>query len=1140
MAIRSYGLAILAVLIPVGAAGCRVEPSSPSSANEPPTVTITAPTEASVVYIETLVRVAAQVGDPDEGDLAGLTLAWTGDGTTGAPAHPTSLGLAEFTFDAKDIGQQSIQVLVTDPDGSTAADSVIYTVQEADIDGDGYRPPDDCDPNDPNVSPGAPEVCNGVDDDCSGAPDNELTFVDWYLDADRDGYGDPADVTLSCGDESATRVQNTSDCDDTTPALNRDDLDGDGVDTCDGDCDDTDSTLSPLSLEYCDDNIDNDCDAQIDPGGCVGLDWGGDVGGSLLDCGPGFSVPLDHNEPVYCGWGCYAAHYGLDFDGVLNDSVFAPVGGTITSVQNALAARPTDPADAASGCAYKGGVLGWCCNAGDSYGNYVIIKDRLGREWTVAHMVAGSISVAEGQVVAQGQYVGLMGNSGYTCTYPPADGSHVHVGVRSGGSWVDPAACLDGTFGGGVVPLDCWDYDEDTYGLGADCDSQDCDDDEPNYQAWDRDYLECMGVDPGGQACADRDGDGHDAGADCPMPDQDCNDFAPAVLDGCPPTNCSVVGQDAYGYVNQAIVDDHAYWAATIGCPVAHGPYGVYVHDVRGVDLQDFYQSDLAARFPVSDGYTGIAYDPAGAAAHLIRTGFWGTYKCILVDNERNGGAVLLGPPTDEEHDCGPADWVDFDGDYLLERCDPLIGASIQYFERGYMVYDGAAIYVHLNDHTSRNYDPATECVDVPVVENPPGPGGAPPTPSGLTGSYDAANTWNYLAWNAAPGAAEYVVYWQVGPGVTFGSQPMAPTVAREYAHSGVVPGSEYCYRVMATNPLGESGLSNEVCMTVAGGCPNGDGLYCGDPGELQDPDTLYDCGGGTYTPSEVCTYGCVVAAPGVDDYCDPGPGCTPNDHQDCSVGDSYWYDSCGVRGSLVDDCIGGETCQDAGATASCVCTANDHQDCYNGDVYWYNSCGVRGSLVDDCTVGETCQDAGATATCVSACACSAGDTQACGTGGVQTCDVCYWNTCEEPDLLLYRFVSTTGDQAHKFQTTTTPTAGFAIENGGNPVMSVFSYNPAGLTKLMQCSRISSRDYILTLLGGAEYNAINGADFTCYDNGWWVPNVSGSTYPGAVSLTTCLRGARTGGDVDHLFTLNAAELAVGFTNENSGFKIWGP
>lgn len=42
------------------------------------------------------------------------------------------------------------------------------------------------------------------------------------------------------------------------------DCDGDGISIEDGDCDDTDDTVSPSASEVCGDLIDNDCDTQVD------------------------------------------------------------------------------------------------------------------------------------------------------------------------------------------------------------------------------------------------------------------------------------------------------------------------------------------------------------------------------------------------------------------------------------------------------------------------------------------------------------------------------------------------------------------------------------------------------------------------------------------------------------------------------------------------------------------------------------------------------------------------------------------------------------------------------------------------------------------------------------------------------------
>jgi len=110
-----------------------------------------------------------------------------------------------------------------------------------DIDGDGWTSCDgDCDDANAAIHPGASEQCNGLDDNCDGAPGAD------EVDADSDGF-------LAC-----------EECDDTNPALNEGDWDGDGWTTCDGDCDDDNSSVFPSASEVCDDGIDNDCDGLID------------------------------------------------------------------------------------------------------------------------------------------------------------------------------------------------------------------------------------------------------------------------------------------------------------------------------------------------------------------------------------------------------------------------------------------------------------------------------------------------------------------------------------------------------------------------------------------------------------------------------------------------------------------------------------------------------------------------------------------------------------------------------------------------------------------------------------------------------------------------------------------------------------
>jgi len=96
-----------------------------------------------------------------------------------------------------------------------------------------------------------------VSDDDSAAGDDDTTP------ADDDSTEGPVDADGDGWDE-------TEDCDDTDPALNLDDTDGDGVTTCGdggpGDCDDNDGDNFPGNVEVCDE-ADNDCDGAPESDG---------------------------------------------------------------------------------------------------------------------------------------------------------------------------------------------------------------------------------------------------------------------------------------------------------------------------------------------------------------------------------------------------------------------------------------------------------------------------------------------------------------------------------------------------------------------------------------------------------------------------------------------------------------------------------------------------------------------------------------------------------------------------------------------------------------------------------------------------------------------------------------------------------
>ncbi len=92
-------------------------------------------------------------------------------------------------------------------------------------------------------TPGTPatEICNGLDDDCDRQRDEGFPTNTYYLDEDKDGYGDPS-VSIQACSQPAGYVTNSEDCNDSVASVN------------------------PDADEICN-GKDDDCDGQAD-GGC--------------------------------------------------------------------------------------------------------------------------------------------------------------------------------------------------------------------------------------------------------------------------------------------------------------------------------------------------------------------------------------------------------------------------------------------------------------------------------------------------------------------------------------------------------------------------------------------------------------------------------------------------------------------------------------------------------------------------------------------------------------------------------------------------------------------------------------------------------------------------------------------------------
>ena len=166
----------------------------------------------------------------------------------------------------------------------------------------------DCNNTNAAIRPGATEICNAIDDNCNNLIDDELTFVNYYIDTDSDGFG-AGSATSSCSNPGAGYVSNNTDCINSNAAINPAapeicnaiddncnglinegivfltyylDADNDGyylssLSACSsqginytttggilGDCNDSNPTVNIGAIEICGNVIDEDCNG-IDP-----------------------------------------------------------------------------------------------------------------------------------------------------------------------------------------------------------------------------------------------------------------------------------------------------------------------------------------------------------------------------------------------------------------------------------------------------------------------------------------------------------------------------------------------------------------------------------------------------------------------------------------------------------------------------------------------------------------------------------------------------------------------------------------------------------------------------------------------------------------------------------------------------------
>ncbi len=200
--------------------------------------------------------------------------------------------------DDAEVGKERAWYVDQDEDGYGDPNDVTYqcTAPTGHVDNDL-----DCDDTDPLIRPGAEEVCDSFDNNCDGQTDEGLPALTWHVDADQDGFGDPAvETSVQACEQPDGYVDNDLDCDDGDPTWqersdvevpyngiddNCDAADADGDNDLDGywatdyeervltgggipmsippewegDCEDFDPAINPGVAEVWYDGIDSDC-----------------------------------------------------------------------------------------------------------------------------------------------------------------------------------------------------------------------------------------------------------------------------------------------------------------------------------------------------------------------------------------------------------------------------------------------------------------------------------------------------------------------------------------------------------------------------------------------------------------------------------------------------------------------------------------------------------------------------------------------------------------------------------------------------------------------------------------------------------------------------------------------------------------
>jgi hypothetical protein len=222
-----------------------------------------------------------------------------GDGTFADAVTFYSGGSSPYSIATGDFNGDGKADVVTANGGSNSVGVLLNNtpvqLYYADVDNDGYgdlnsrriacsKPTNyvtdstDCDDKNSTIHPGATEIPDdNIDQDCDGQD-----LKSWYVDKDKDGYGDANSTPTTANTKPPDLVADHSDCDDNNKAINPatkwyKDADGDGysdgttatqcqqptnyklvtnLTAISGDCNDSDPMLNPATVWYKD--ADND------------------------------------------------------------------------------------------------------------------------------------------------------------------------------------------------------------------------------------------------------------------------------------------------------------------------------------------------------------------------------------------------------------------------------------------------------------------------------------------------------------------------------------------------------------------------------------------------------------------------------------------------------------------------------------------------------------------------------------------------------------------------------------------------------------------------------------------------------------------------------------------------------------------